>query len=162
MLFLIYLREFLFDRRAVWYRLKRMTEINDELAKRLADFADWCKNVRDPADEQSEGERWLRSKDGKATICYEVAPLDATRIAIRYRLEYGSGNMSGLSSPWSVYPSRQACIDGMLNAARSHFGRELVFDNCNASQQEARKQMLELLEEGLFGFIEPDVETTRE
>jgi hypothetical protein len=139
-----------------------MVESRDELAKRQADFADWCNNVRDPAAELSEGVRWLRSKDGKTTICYEVAPLDATRIAIRYRLEYGSGNMSGLSSPWSVHRSREACIDSMLNAARAHFERELVFDNCNASQQEARKQMLELLDGGLFGFIEPDVETKKE
>ncbi len=154
--------EFLFDRRAAWYRLVRMAEINDDLANRLADFADWCKFVRDPAYKLSEGQRWIRSKDGKTTICYEIAPLAESRFAFRYRMEYGSGSMSGLSSPWSVCSSRQECIDTMLRVAKGHFGRELVDNNCNVTQQDARKQMLELLEGGLFGFIEPDVEATKE
>ncbi len=137
-----------------------MAEINDELAKRHADFNEWREFVRDPANKLSEGERWIRSKDGKTTICYEIAPLSESRFAVRYQMTYGSGNMSGRSSPWSVYATRQDCIDVLLKDARCHFGRELVDSNCNANQQLARNQMLELLESGLFGFIEPNVEAT--
>ncbi len=139
-----------------------MTEFGDELAKRQSEFEEWRKNVRDPAERLSEGKRWIRSSDGKTTICYEIAQLGESRFAIRYRMEYGSGSMSGRSSPWSAYPSRQECIDNLLKAARCHFGPELVASNCNEIQRRARNQILELLDGGLFGFIEPAVEVTRE
>ncbi len=138
-----------------------MVDIDDELAKRQFDFQEWREVVLDPANKLSEGERWIRSKDGKTTICYEIAPLSELGFAVRYQMTYGGGTMSGRASPWSVYANRQECIDIVLTAAKCHFGRELVDSNCNATQQEARNQMLELLESGLFGFIEPDVEATK-
>lgn len=123
---------------------------------RFEKYQDWINNVRDPANANSEGERLLQSANGKATASYEIAPLPDGRWAIRMRCDYHCGCCMGRGSSWATYDSREACIDYFLKIARNHFGQELQGINCTEVQQQARRQMNDLLSDGLFGFIEPE------
>ncbi len=93
-----------------------------------------------------------------ATVEYEIAPLPDGRHAIRWSLCYESGNMSGHASPWSAYENREACVDAFLSVAKRHFQAEIIEHKLFESQWIARKQMLALLNGGLFGFVEPEPE----
>lgn len=91
----------------------------------LVKFQEWAKNVRDPANQTTEGIRRLITANQKATAEYEIAPLPDGRFAVRWRLAYHSGNMSGHGSPWSALPNRQTCVDAFLTAAQRHIGAEI-------------------------------------
>lgn len=122
-------------------------------------FHEWVRTVRDPATISTEGIRRLVTANRKATAEYEIAPLPDGRHAVRYSLSYESGNMSGHGSPWSEHENREACVDTFLAAAQRHFEREISERRISDSQQVARKQMLGLLNGGLFGFVEPGPES---
>ena len=124
--------------------------------ERVAAFQQWVRDVRDPAQLHSEGLRSVETRNGKATAEYEIAPLSSGRYAIRYALSYHCGNASAHSSPWTVFRSRDECVDHFLESARRHFQPECRSSNCNDIQKAARMQMLELLNGGLFGFVEPE------
>ena len=135
-------------------QLPNNTPENETLAK----FQEWAETIRDPANQTTEGIRRLITANQKATAEYEIAPLTDGRFAVRWRLSYHSGNMSGRSSPWSPHPNRQACVDTFLTAAQHHFGTKIREHKIKDSQQEARIQMLNLLKGNLFGFIESEPE----
>lgn len=121
----------------------------------FVEFDEWVATVRDPAQQTSERLRTLESANGAASATYEIAPLTNGRYAVRIDCRYDTGNMSGIGVPWTVFPSREECIDFFIRTARRHFSPEQTLSNCVASQYAARRQILELLDGGLFGFIEP-------
>ncbi len=123
---------------------------------RIDEHEEWIKNVRDPAQRNSEGVRRLQSGDGKATAEYEVAPLPDGRWAMQISLAYHCGDMEGVSVPWTEYESRESCIDQFESRAKRFF-RKPIDDGGNEAQQLARKEMLKHFEGSLFGFVEPDV-----
>lgn len=119
------------------------------------EFRDWVDNVRDPARQNSEGLRELKLKNGAATANYEVAELPSGEWAITIHCSYSCGNFSGVGIPWSAFPSRADCLDFFLKTARRHFQRPPhPFDS--DVQRVAQQQMIDLLDDGLFGFCEPD------
>lgn len=128
---------------------------NDSPDERLRLFQEWATTVRDPAINASEGVRRLVAHGGKASAEYEIAQLPDSRFAIRIRCQYDCGTMSGKGCPWTPFDTRQACLDYFLTTVRSHFEVER---SVTSAQQQARRQMLELLGGGLFGFIEPSPE----
>ncbi len=103
----------------------------------------------------SDGLRTVTAASGGASAAYEIAPLPDGRFAVRFRIEYSSGSMSGHACPWTAFSTRDECLDHFLQAARSHFSAELVASNCSTRQRLARREMLELLGGGLFDFLEP-------
>ncbi|MCA9026798.1 MAG: hypothetical protein KDA86_16445 [Planctomycetaceae bacterium] len=126
----------------------------ESLSQRRQEFQHWVETARDPADSSSEGLRFLSDRNDAALAEYEIAKLDETRWAIRMRVAYRCGNCNGMSIPWSVFETREACLQFFLNVARMHFRRP---DRPHESsrQQTAQREMQELLAEGLFGFCEP-------
>lgn len=138
--------------------MERPSLFGDELSARQADFQQWIRDVRDPANAASEGVRRIVVRDALAE--YEVAPLSEGRWAIRYGLEYQSGDCHGHGSPWTAYASREQCVAAFLEAARRHFGARLVGVAAGVTTQEAaRTAMLkQLRDDGLFDFIEPEVD----
>jgi hypothetical protein len=129
-----------------------------EWESRHAAHATWVCTVRDPADIASEGVRRIVVRHAVAE--YEVAPLPDGKWALRYGLEYLSGDCRGRYDPWTAYASREACIAAFLTSAREQFGARLVgVADGVATQEAARTAMLDRLRPGgLFGFIEPEVE----
>ncbi len=125
------------------------------LEDRIAEFRAWCETVRDPANAHSEGVRRLESANGRAVAEYEIAALPDGRFAVRVRCEYHSGTMSGMSSPWTAMESREDCVAYFLHRAQRHFTQGQTGRQLADSQHVARRQMLQLLQGGLFGFIEP-------
>ncbi len=128
------------------------------LEERTREYENWVRAVRDPATEKSEGERALKTTSDKATASYEMASLPDGRYAIRYRCEYHCGNYSGVGYPWTAEETRQKCLDLFLSGAKRHFSQEVCDASSNDLQRQARKEMLELLKGGLFGFLEPEPE----
>lgn len=124
----------------------------------LERFHEWVRTVRDPARNATEGSRRIVTTNRKATVEYEIAPLPDGRHAIRWSLCYESGNMSGHASPWSAHSNREACVDAFLAVAKRHFEAHIKRHKISESQQVARKQMIALLNGGLFGFVEPEPE----
>ncbi|MDP1797531.1 MAG: hypothetical protein Q8K78_08625 [Planctomycetaceae bacterium] len=131
---------------------------SDDLSARQADFQQWVREVREPANAAREGMRRIVVRDALAE--YEIAPLLEERWAVRYGLEYQSGDCHGHHAPWTAYPSRELCVAAFLDAARRHFGARLVGVAAGVTTQEtARTAMLKQLRNGgLFGFIEPEVD----
>ncbi|APZ94527.1 hypothetical protein [Fuerstiella marisgermanici] len=126
---------------------------------RIREFEVWATTVRDPATRAAEGIRRITSKNCKAVAEYNIAPLTDGRWAVRIRCEYRCGDFSGTGSPWDDFPTRQSCVDAFLSQARRHFGQPLCGSVANELQRRTRQQMLQqLTENGLFGFIEPDVD----
>lgn len=123
--------------------------------RRFREFQEWTHTVRDPAQQASEGVRQLKAAGAIAE--YEIAPIPDGRYAVRVRCEYSSGNLSGKSCPWTPFESRDECVQFFLTSAKRHFEQEHTASNCNERQQKARRQMLDLMNGGLFGFIEPAV-----
>lgn len=125
--------------------------------RRFHEFNEWIHTVRDPARQTSEGLRQIKAANGGAVAEYEIAQIPDGRYAIRSRCEYSSGNLSGMASPWTPFETRDECVRFFQAAARRHFEQEQSASNCNDRQQQARREMLELLTAGLFGFIEPEI-----
>gem|GEM_PF-536854 len=125
------------------------------LEDRIAEFRTWCETVRDPAKAHSEGLRRLETANRRAVAEYEIAPLPDGRFAVRVSCAYRSGTMGGMSSPWTAMKSREDCVAYFLHLAQRHFVQEQTGRQISDSQHVARRQMLQLLNGGLFGFIEP-------
>lgn len=117
----------------------------------LKKYAQWVENVREPAEEKSEGLRRLTARNNKASAEYEIAPLTSDRWAIRVRCSYSVGDMSGRGCPWGELPTREACVEYFVFTCRNFFE-----ETKDGIQESTRKQMLSLLNDsGLFGFVEP-------
>jgi len=126
-----------------------------------AEFDRWVRDIRDPARRSSEGLRSVDAGDGKAVAEYEIAQLPAGNFAVRFSCIYHCGNGSGRCVPWTEFDSREQCLDFFLQSARHHFRAECLDSNCNDIQRNARREMLHLLNGGLFGFVEPEPQSTR-
>lgn len=128
------------------------------LADRQAEFERWVREVREPANMATEGPHRVDVTGAEAE--YEIAPLPSGHWAVRIRIGYLCGNCSGRSGPWTEHADRQHCVDAFLTAARQHFVAELSESDpiVNEAQRRARRDMLNALEGGLFGFIEPNSE----
>lgn len=100
------------------------------------------------------------SGNKKAKAEYEIAELPDGHFALRMSYGYTTGNMSSVRSPWTAFATRKECVEHFAQRARQHFSRELAVSNVAESQQVARKQMLALLQDGLFGFVEPPIRDT--
>ncbi|MCA9078466.1 MAG: hypothetical protein KDA93_25790 [Planctomycetaceae bacterium] len=133
-----------------WDMLRRLSQ--DELATRQREFECWCRAVRDPAHEHTEGRRILTPKNGKAMLAYEVAPLPNGEWAVTWEHRFQCGSHWGAGHPWTVRPTREACIDLMLQAARKMFAAERL----DKVMRPVANEMLHLLGDGLFGFAEPE------
>jgi len=117
----------------------------------------WVREVRDLAKANSEGVREITVAGASAE--YEIAPLPDGRFAIHWSFQYSCGNCSGSSIPWVAIGTRDLCIEAFTKAARKHFARKLLDFSATGNQQQAQKAMLQQLEVGLFGFVEPEVST---
>lgn len=138
------------------------SSLNDSIGSlddRRASFEEWVRTVREPAARASEGRRTLVATNGGAYGEYEIAPLPDGRFAIRFILQYDSGNMATHACPWTAYASRDDCLTIFTEAAHRHFTAELVEMTCSARQRMARTQTLDVLSGGLFGFVEPNPES---
>ena len=71
-------------------------------------------------------------------------------------LIYFCGNYCGSRHPWSVFGTRQECLDCFLQLARDHFSGTLQGSCPTTGQHAAQEEMQQLLDGGLFGFLEPD------
>ncbi len=133
------------------------TLLAGDLEQRIADHKEWVLTIRDPADENSEGLRTFRTKNGWATAEYEIAPLPDGRWAIRISLAYHCGDHQGSAIPWVDFESRDECLENFLEHAKRFFSAEI--DNGGSeTQRTARIEMLKYFEETLFGFEEPGVQ----
>ncbi len=110
------------------------------LADRVARFQKWAAEVRDPAEKVAQTEK-LEVPGARAE--YAVAQL-LKSWAVKISCAYTTGSMYGMGSPWEEKPSREACVDAFLEAARLHFGHEL-HPGVSDRQKAARTQMLALL-----------------
>lgn len=98
-----------------------------------------------------EGWREIKTQNRLARAAYAIDWLYNGFYFVSVHLEYRTGDYSGCYMQ-EVFPIRDACVEYFLEHARRHFG-------CNRDmldgQNEARRQMQQLLEPSLFGFIEP-------
>ena len=132
---------------------------NTQQSAERSEFDTWVQTVRDPAEQASEGVRFLQTANGKATAEYEIAALPDGRYALSMHLEYHSGDCAGHGTPWQAFPTREECVQAFVEAAKRHFESRVILA---ASQAEAQAQMTRLLEgEGLFGFMEPEISRER-
>lgn len=118
----------------------------------------WERNVRDPAANANEGQRTIRA-GMEADASYEIAPLPDGTWAVRVVCRYLCGDNHGVTIPWRVQESREACLAFFLEQARFHFS--LTIRGSSSVQHKVQKKMLALLQEGRL-FIEPQVETRRQ
>ena len=119
------------------------------------DFARWVREVRDPAERCNEGMRRIETKAGNAVAEYRIAKLADDRWAMQSWGQYRCGNFRGSAAPWKQFESRERCVKVFLSRAKGMFGKELT-GVVSESQRKAQEEMLCLLEEGLFGLVEPD------
>lgn len=98
-----------------------------------------------------EGKRELLTQNRKARAEYAIDWLFDGSYYVSVQVEYDTGDHSG-SSSGAIFPTREECVEYFLRRSRRHFGGDRSFPEL---QHEARKQMQELLEPSLFGFIEP-------
>lgn len=98
-----------------------------------------------------EGWREVKAKNQKARAAYAIEWLYDGTYCVCVQVEYNTGDCSGVRTS-EIFPTREECVEYFLKLSRRHFGgdRDLA-----ELQHEARKQMQELLEPSLFGFIEP-------
>lgn len=132
------------------------------MSKQIAfDLAKWKREIRDPANQSTEGQRWIHAPGHftKAMLLYEIAPLPSGDWAWKAEL-----TIQDLChrTPWTKAPaSRAAALHNMLLWATGILTSEIK--NPHSSRDEhtvpAAKALLERLDDtGLFGFIEPDPE----
>ena len=120
--------------------------------QRLESHQQWCREVRDAADTSTEGRRSIASSNGQARLEYELAPLPNGAWAVRWSAQYDCGTLRRCSSPWNEVESRDTGLQRVLQEARMFFSNEQI----EPVQQPLRREMLSLLGDGLFGFIEPE------
>ncbi len=124
----------------------------DSPAARKADHETWCREVRDPAIEHSEGRRTIRTARDEARFEYEIAPLSHGKWAVNWQYGFLCGSRDGSSHPWTQFGTRDECIQQSLMYARQFFTAPAT----DVVQQNPRREMQRLLGAGLFGFIEPE------
>ncbi len=130
------------------------TDSNDDDSHetRLAHYEQWCREIRDPAVEHSEGRRTIATANDSASVEYAIAQLPVGNWAVQWRYGYKCGSSEGVGNPWTTFPTRQECIQKVLLTARQFFSNP----TSDAVQQLPRREMLRLLRGGLFDFSEPD------
>ena len=119
------------------------------------DFARWVSEVRDPAELCNEGMRRIETKTGNAVAEYRIAKVADGRWAMKSSAWYMCGNFRGSGAPWKEFESRERCVKVFLSRAKGLYGKKLT-GVVPESQRKAQEEMLSNLEEGLFGFVEPD------
>lgn len=125
---------------------------DDSPAARQAQHEQWCREVRDPAIEHSEGRRTITTAKDEARLEYEIAPLPGGGWAVNWQYGYAGGSKGGTSHPWVQLASREECLNRVVTAAKEFFAVR-PFDH---SQHAAHREMQRRLSGGLFGFIEPE------
>ena len=127
---------------------------DDSSEARLAQYEQWCREVRDPAVEHSEGRRTIATANDSdsARVEYAIAQLPVGNWAVHWRYGYQCGNSEGVGNSWTTFPTRPECIQKVLLTARQFFSNQ----TSDAVQQLPRREMLRLLRGGLFEFSEPD------
>ena len=125
---------------------------DDSPATRQAQHEQWCREVRDPAIEHSEGRRMIASTRDEARLEYEIAPLPNGGWAVNWQYGFLGGSKGGRSHPWVRLASREECLSRVVATAREFFAVR-PFDH---SQHAAHREMQRRLSGGLFGFIEPE------
>src|SRR5690242_17891543 len=87
----------------------------------INDWGAWEKNVREPAERVNEGKRTIvAGKDADASC--EIALLEGGTWAVRVVCRYLCGDNHGVTIPWRVQESRDACLACFLAQAQFHFG----------------------------------------
>ena len=131
------------------------TEMSPRLIALHAEHELWVRDIRDPAEENTEGSRTVRVDGAEAE--YEIAQRPSGTWSMTSYVRYKGGNCHGSSLPWTQFETREDCLQCFLKRARQHFGDELhPADSCvTAQQKEARRKMVAELQDGLFGFVEP-------
>ncbi len=112
----------------------------------------------EPVTIRDEGYRIIRTDYGHATAGYRIQHLADGSFLVSIRTEYNVGDYNGFGSPRIAMRTRESCVAFFLQRARSHFSKRLSGSVVTKSQRNAQKQMLSLLEDGLFGFLEPEPE----
>jgi hypothetical protein len=149
-----------------------MTNANETTPKNVdtkhlhEELETWIATVRDPARERSEGERVVRTADGKAEARYEIALLPDGRFALHFGVQYHCGDHRGWFVPWTTFGTREECVVAFLEKSRRFFSAQVGMCDADEDDEEmssyrtqrmARQKMLPLLEsDGLFGFLEPE------
>jgi len=128
----------------------------DESAERHTEHDEWVHTVRDPSEKNAEGFRRIRSGNKKAFAAYRVAPLPDGQWGLQTEMNYAYG--CGSDSCWEAYDTRAACVQEFLDRALRFF-QEKPSSSTSQTGIEAWRQMQPLLAgEGLFGFMEPEVD----
>lgn len=123
----------------------------DSSGTRRAEFEQWCREVRDPAIEHSEGRRTICTASDEARLEYEIAPLPGGGWAVNW--QYGFlGNRGGASQARTQLASREECLSRAISAAKVFF----AVRPDDVSHQAACRDMQCRLTGGLFGLIEPE------
>jgi len=130
-------------------------EPDEANALRHEDYEQWMRTVRDSADVAAEGVRIFQSKDGRSYALYEIALMPDGQWAIR--LECRLRASSGIGLTWTLFETREKCLQYFQTKAAKHFGSERIIFTGQKIQQEVHHEMIDLLSNGLFGFTEPDV-----
>ena len=117
-----------------------------------AQHEQWCREVRDPAIEYSEGRRTICTAKDEARLEYEIAPLPGGGWAVNWQYGFLGGSKGGASHPWVRLASREECLKRVVSTTREFFAVR-PFDH---TQQAAYREMQRRLDGGLFGFIEPE------
>ena len=125
---------------------------DDSSEARLIQYEQWCREVRDPAIEHSEGRRTIATANDGASVEYAIAQLPGGNWAVHWRHGYQCGNSEGVGNPWTTFPTREECVQKVLQSARRFFSKKAS----DAVQQAPRREMRRLLSGGLFDFTEPD------
>lgn len=115
------------------------------------DFDKWATEVRDPAQQNCEGEHVLRC--GRAEAVYLIAPVPE---GWTWKASTTSGYSSSVT-PWNEpLPTRSEALDAALSFLRWNMSKfsEAVKDQYTAPDDARR--VFNNLSDGLFGFIEPD------
>lgn len=117
----------------------------------LTEHERWFEEVRNPAEEKSEGRRLVASSGGHAKFEYSIAQLSESRWAVSWQLGFHCGDHLGHAIPWKECSSREECLQTMLSAVMEFFSKQR--DDTN--QTRSRLEILDRLGSGLFGFQEP-------
>jgi hypothetical protein len=141
-------------------------DLSPELQKLHDSFRRWIREVRDPANESSEGVRRLTTHSNAASAEYEIARLSSGRYALQTSVSYHTDDCSGVDCPWEEIGTRDECVAEFLRRAKAHFCGDSVsgapHNDSTSIREQARLAMLALLSgDGLFGFLEPEVDQER-
>lgn len=129
-------------------------KMSPELKSRHEEHDKWVREVRDPAQENSEGYRVIEVKGASAE--YEIAQL-TKGYAIHWWVQFRCGSHHGSSIPWMAMKTREECIQAFTDAVQDHFSQTVQSD----AEKKAQHSILEKIDGGLFGFIEPEVDEER-